>query len=132
MNGSSSALSLVCGFNASTGQAVAQAPQSTQAFGSTYSISAVANPGSPGAGWMQLTGQASTHDASAQHDWVTTYGTCSDRLAESRLAAEPRRAPVDAHQLPHATGHRVHQTDLLGQTAHVGEESAHHLLGLRA
>jgi hypothetical protein len=38
-------------------------------------ISVSPNPGSPGAGWMQLTGQASTHDASVQHGCVTTYGT---------------------------------------------------------
>src|SRR5690242_12379259 len=74
MNGSSSAVSVVCGLRASTGQAVAHAPQSTQALGSTYSISASAKPGSPGAGWMQLTGQAITQDASLQQDWVTTYG----------------------------------------------------------
>src|SRR5690349_22169869 len=119
MNGSSSALSLVCGFNASTGQAVAQAPQSTQAFGSTYSISASANPGSPGAGWMQLTGQAITQEASLQQDWVTTYGMtgpsddgCS---GSDRLAAEARRRAVDLECPPDPARHRVHQVQFLGQ-----------------
>jgi len=43
---------------ASTGQALAQAPQSTQVAGSTYNMSAVRKSGSSGVGWMQLTGQA--------------------------------------------------------------------------
>src|SRR5690349_25174359 len=95
MNGSSSALSLVCGFNASTGQAVAQAPQSTQAFGSTYSISASANPGSPGAGWMQLTGHAMTHEASLQQDCVTTYGMTHAALRALGFTGSLRkRAPA--------------------------------------
>ncbi|ETZ98959.1 hypothetical protein I547_5865 [Mycobacterium kansasii 824] len=59
---------------APTGQALTQAPQSTHATGSIYSISDVAKPGSSGEGWMQLTGHAKTHDASLQHDWVITCG----------------------------------------------------------
>jgi hypothetical protein len=43
---------------APTGQAETQAPQSTHATGSMYSISAVAKPGSSGDGWMQFTGHA--------------------------------------------------------------------------
>jgi hypothetical protein len=43
---------------APTGQAGTQAPQSTHAAGSMWSISLVAKPGSSGLGWMQLTGQA--------------------------------------------------------------------------
>lgn len=53
----------MCGLIASTGHAVAHAPQSTHVSGSTCSISAVAKPGSPGAGRMQLTGQARTQEA---------------------------------------------------------------------
>lgn len=71
-NGCSSGASAVSGTIAPAGQAVAHAPQPTHARGSTYNISASAKPGSPGAGWMQLTGQASTHEASAQHDCRTT------------------------------------------------------------
>jgi hypothetical protein len=48
------------------------APQSMQAAGSTYSISASANPGSPGVGWMQFTGHDGTQEASLQQDCVIT------------------------------------------------------------
>ncbi len=72
MNGSCLVVNAASGTIAPTGQAVAQAPQPTQAVASTYTISVVPKPGSPGAGWMQLTGQATTHEASAQHDCVTT------------------------------------------------------------
>ncbi|GAB4003436.1 hypothetical protein GCM10028772_06920 [Nocardioides ultimimeridianus] len=41
------------------------------------------NPGSPGAGWMQFTGHASTQEASAQQDWVTTWGMGSPYLLQS-------------------------------------------------
>jgi hypothetical protein len=50
--------SFVSGEIAPTGHADTQAPQSTHATGSMNSISAVANPGSSGDGWMQLTGHA--------------------------------------------------------------------------
>ncbi len=59
---------------APTGQALTQAPQSTQAIGSMWSISDVAKPGSSGVGWMQFTGHAKTQDPSLQHDWVITCG----------------------------------------------------------
>src|SRR5689334_6661295 len=95
MNGSSASVSLVCGLSASTGQAVTQAPQSTHAFGSTYSISASAKPGSPGAGWMQLTGQAMTQDASLQQDCVTTYGIAQAALRALGFTGSLRkRAPA--------------------------------------
>jgi len=71
-NGCWSARSRAWGTIASTGHADAHAPQPTQEWASTYNISASAKPGSPGAGWMQLTGQATTHEASAQQDCVTT------------------------------------------------------------
>ena len=69
---------------APTGQAVTQAPHPTHVEASMWTISASAKPGSPGAGWMQLTGHATTHDASLQHDCVTTYGMGS----ESQAAAD--------------------------------------------
>lgn len=55
---------------ASTGQASAQAPQSMQDLGSTYSISVLPNARSRGVGWMQLTGQTATQVASLQQVWV--------------------------------------------------------------
>ncbi len=58
MKGSWFSVSLVSGEMAPTGHALTQAPQSTHASGSMNNISAVANPGSSGEGWMQLTGQA--------------------------------------------------------------------------
>jgi hypothetical protein len=58
MNGACSALRRLSGRIASTGQALTQAPQSTHATGSMCNISAVANPGSSGLGWMQFTGHA--------------------------------------------------------------------------
>ena len=56
MKGSWASTSLVSGAIAPTGHALTHAPQSTQDTGSMYSISAVANPGSSGDGWMQFTG----------------------------------------------------------------------------
>jgi hypothetical protein len=35
-------------------------------------MSALPKSGSSGVGWMQFTGHAKTHDASLQHDCVTT------------------------------------------------------------
>ena len=58
MNGSCSGVSRASGAIAPTGQALTQAPQSTHATGSMYSISAAAKPGSSGDGWIQFTGQA--------------------------------------------------------------------------
>src|SRR5258708_10334080 len=49
---------------AETGQTGTQAPQSMHSTGSIYSISSVANFGSSFLGWMQSTGQASTHAVS--------------------------------------------------------------------
>ncbi len=89
-NGSSAGVSVVCGLIASTGQAVAHAPQSTHAAASTKTISASAKPGSPGAGWMQLTGHATTHEASAQQAWVTTYGTVPRSGYAAAGATSPR------------------------------------------
>ncbi|GFG66852.1 hypothetical protein MKUB_43420 [Mycobacterium kubicae] len=66
--------SRLSGAMAPTGQALTQAPQSTHAAGSMYNISDVANPGSSGEGWMQLTGHAKTQDPSLQHDCVMTCG----------------------------------------------------------
>ena len=58
MNGNCVLSSPLSGAIAPTGQALTHAPQSTHDAGSMYSISAVANPGSSGEGWMQLTGHA--------------------------------------------------------------------------
>jgi hypothetical protein len=58
MNGSWLSVNRESGAMAPTGHALTQAPQSTQASGSMWSISAVAKPGSSGDGWMQFTGQA--------------------------------------------------------------------------
>lgn len=61
---------LSTGKMASTGQASAQAPQSIQVFGSTYSISVLPKARSCGVGWMQLTGHTATQVASLQQVWV--------------------------------------------------------------
>lgn len=61
---------LSTGNMASTGQASAQAPQSIQDLGSTYSISVLPKARSCGVGWMQLTGHTATHVASLQQVWV--------------------------------------------------------------
>lgn len=61
---------LSAGKIASTGQASAQAPQSMQAFGSTYSISVLPKSRSSGVGWMQLTGHTAMQVASLQQFWV--------------------------------------------------------------
>jgi hypothetical protein len=58
MNGNCSTVKRVSGRIAETGQALTHAPQSTHATGSMCNISAVANPGSSGLGWMQFTGHA--------------------------------------------------------------------------
>lgn len=41
-----------------------------QATGSMKSMSVRPNSGSSGVGWMQLTGQTDTHEASLQQVWV--------------------------------------------------------------
>src|SRR5262245_27684221 len=56
---------------ASTGQAGTHAPQSMHSSGWMYSISAVENSGSSFRGWMQSTGQTSTHAVS----FVPTQGS---------------------------------------------------------
>ncbi|BCB82804.1 hypothetical protein Psuf_001170 [Phytohabitans suffuscus] len=48
-----------------------------QVAGSMYSISAAANPGVPGAGWMQSTGHTAVHAASLQQDCVITWVTAT-------------------------------------------------------
>ncbi|GAA0973249.1 hypothetical protein GCM10009562_13020 [Nocardioides aquaticus] len=51
-----------------------------QLRGSMNTISVVPKPGSPGAGWMQLTGQTDTQDASLQQDCVTAKATAQTML----------------------------------------------------
>src|SRR3954452_10840914 len=60
---------------ASTGQASTHASQSMHSSGSMYSWSACSNPGSSGVGWMQSTGQTSTHEVSfvPMHGSLMTY-----------------------------------------------------------
>src|SRR5690606_25991730 len=44
-----------------------------QVSGLMYTMSVCPNSGSSGRGWMASTGQADTHEASAQHGCVTRY-----------------------------------------------------------
>src|ERR1700676_3931804 len=60
---------------ADTGQTGTQAPQSMHSTGSMYNISSSAYAGESFFGWMQSTGQASTHAVSsvARHGSAITY-----------------------------------------------------------
>src|ERR1700743_354543 len=101
MNVSCGAVSRVSGAIAPTGQALTQAPQSTQATGSIYSISDVAKPGSSGVGWMQFNGHATNQDPSVQHDWVITCGISTEPVTPMRPV--PRRGVGVAVRCDNAT-----------------------------
>src|SRR4029453_14750074 len=75
---------------ASTGHAGTQAPQSMHSSGWMYSISTVANSGSSLRGWIQSTGQTSTHALSLVpiHGSVMMYATDAPSLNQ---VLSPRR-----------------------------------------
>src|SRR3989338_7414861 len=66
---------------AATGQAGTHAPQSIHSSGWMYSIVEVANSGSSFRGWMQSTGQTSTHAASL----VPMHGSVITKAMERQL-----------------------------------------------
>src|SRR6185312_5294654 len=138
MKGSCSVVSLVSGAMAPTGHADTHAPQSTHATGSMCSISAVANPGSSGDGWMQFTGQAYTQDPSLQHDWVITWGMFvrrqssggGDHVLPLRLTAVAAGPAADPAYPPHELGDRIDQAGIATQHPDIAEHVAQHLPGL--
>src|SRR4029434_5703893 len=70
---------------ASTGQAGTHAPQSMHSSGWMYSISAAANVASSFRGWMQSTGQTSTHAVSFVRTQVSQmrYATVLIMIAQT-------------------------------------------------
>src|SRR4026208_2093928 len=83
---------------ASTGHAGTQAPQSMHSSGWMYSISTVANSGSSLRGWIQSTGQTSTHALSLVpiHGSVMMYATDAPSLNQV-LSTRRRWEEAQAH-----------------------------------